>query len=338
MNLELSDEQLALRETVRRVVADDRAWDATWKHLAELGAVDLLVPEQAGGTGLGMVEATVVAEELGRALYAGPWVATAVGAARATAAAGAAFAPGTRTAAVALPWPGQPPGFTVDDGGSVRGEQAGVLGAPLADVLLLPARRGDGVLLVAVEGVDVEAERGIDTTTSMGAVVVDGVAGEVLGALPEGALDAVRDDVVVTWAADALGSARAALALAVEHAKVRHQFGQPIGAFQAVQHLLVDMLETVELAAGGVLHAAWAADAEPDAEARHLAALRCKAFADRLATVGDSAIQVLGGIGYTWEHDAHRHLRRLLTWSVAFGPASAARVAVGRSLVHSGSA
>jgi alkylation response protein AidB-like acyl-CoA dehydrogenase len=160
-------------------------------------------------------------------------------------------------------------------------------------------------------------------------VTVDGAAGEVVGRLPDGALDALRDDVLVAWAADALGAARAVLGLAVEHAKVRHQFGQPIGAFQAVQHLLVDALETVELVAGGVLHAAWAADAAEAAE-RHLAALRLKAVAGRLAGVGDSAIQVLGGIGYTWEHDAHLYLRRLLGWVVAFGPASSYQVEVGR--------
>ena len=329
MNLELSDEQIALRDTVRRVVASEDSWERTWKLLGELGALDLLVPETDGGSDLGMVEAVIVAEELGRGLFAGPWTATAVGAART-----GVFVPGSRSAAVALPWPGRQPGFEVDGGGRVQGEQAGVLGAPQAEVLLLPARRGEDLVLVAVEGVDAVADDGIDGTTSIGTVTVDGVAGEVLGPLAPGTLEAVRDDVLVAWAADALGSARAVLDIAVEHAKVRHQFGQPIGAFQAVQHLLVDMLETVELAAGGVLHAAWAADAAP--EERHLAALRCKAFADRLATVGDMAIQVLGGIGYTWEHDAHRYLRRLLTWSVAFGPASASRVDVGRMLVGGG--
>jgi len=196
-------------------------------------------------------------------------------------------------------------------------------------VLLLPARRDREVVLVAVEGVEAVAEAGLDATTSLGNVSVDGADGEVVGSLPEGALDAVRDDVLVAWAADAVGAARAVLALAVEHAKVRHQFGQPIGAFQAVQHLLVDALETVELFAAGVLYAAWAADAGDPSE-RHLAALRLKAFAARLATVGDIAIQVLGGIGYTWEHDAHRYLRRLLGWSVAFGSASSYQVEVGR--------
>jgi alkylation response protein AidB-like acyl-CoA dehydrogenase len=327
VNLELSDEQVALRDTVRHALAAEPA-DRAWERLAGLGALDVLVSESRGGSGLGMVEAAIVSEEMGRVLYAGPWLATAVAAVRAAAAAGAPFVPRDRTAAVALPWPGHSVGFALDAAGRVTGTQDHVLGAPLADVLLLPATRGGEVALVAVEGGEAAAEPGLDTTTALGTVTVDRAGGEVLGRLPGGALDAVRDDVLVAWAADALGAARAVLTLAVEHAKVRHQFGRPIGAFQAVQHLLVDGLETVELVAGGVLHAAWAADAGDDE--RHLAALRLKAFAGRLAGVGDIAIQVLGGIGYTWEHDAHRYLRRLLGWSVAFGSASSYQVEVGR--------
>jgi alkylation response protein AidB-like acyl-CoA dehydrogenase len=258
-----------------------------------------------------MVEAAIVSEEVGRALYGGPWLATAVAAVRAAAAAGASFVPGDRTAAVALPWPGHDVGFGVDADHRVTGSQVHVLGAPLADLLFLPATRGGEVVLVAVPGAGVVAEPGLDATTTLGTVAVEGASWEVLGILPDGALEAVRDLVLVAWAADALGAARAVLALGVDHAKVRHQFGQPTGAFQAVQHLLVDALKTVELVTGGVLHAAWAADAG-DADQRHLAALRLKAFADWLATVGDIAIQVLGGIGYTWEHDAHLYLRRLL--------------------------
>ena len=106
--------------------------------------------------------------------------------------------------------------------------------------------------------------------------------------------------------------------LAVEYAKVRRQFDQPIGSFQAVQHLCVDMYEAVELARSGVIHALWAADAAEPAE-RHRAALRAKAFAGRLASVGDTAIQVFGGIGFTWEHDAHLYLKRLLGWSAFLG-------------------
>jgi acyl-CoA dehydrogenase len=347
VNLGLSGEQVALRDTVRRALAAEApvadlarrlaaggTWspDRAWTRLGGLGALDLLVPEASGGSGLTMVEAAIVSEEVGRALYGGPWLATAVAAVRAAAAAGAPLLPGDRTAAAALPWPGHGAGFEVDAAGRVTGAQEHVLGAPLADLLLLPATRGGEVVLVAVTDVGAAAEPGLDATTSLGTVAVEGAGGEVLGSLPDGALDAVRDDVLVAWAADALGAARAVLDLAVEHAKVRHQFGQPIGAFQAVQHLLVDALETVELVAGGVLHAAWAADAGHPAE-RHLAALRLKAFADRLAGVGDIAIQVLGGIGYTWEHDAHLYLRRLLGWSVAFGSAPSYQVAVGRSVL-----
>ena len=148
---------------------------------------------------------------------------------------------------------------------------------------------------------------------------------EVAGRFPS------PDAEVVLRAADALGAAAAVMEVAVQYAKDRQQFGRPIGAFQAVAHLCVDMLETVELARGGILHAAWAADAgDPDA---HLAALRCTAFGDRLVAVAETAIQVLGGIGYTWEHDAHLWYKRLLTWSSVGGPASRARVALGRSLL-----
>ncbi|MBH0776323.1 acyl-CoA dehydrogenase family protein [Nocardia bovistercoris] len=91
-----------------------------------------------------------------------------------------------------------------------------------------------------------------------------------------------------------------------------------MGAFQAVQHLCVDMLETVELARGGAMYGLWAADAGSD-EQRHLAATRVKAFSGRLATVGDTAIQIFGGIGYTWEHPAHLYLGRLLQWSTFLG-------------------
>jgi acyl-CoA dehydrogenase len=355
VNLELSAEQAALRDTVRRVLADEApvadharpladgaTWapDRAWKRLADVGALDVVVPEERGGAGLGMVDAAIVAEEIGRALYGGPWLATAVGTTRAVAAAGSTFHPGGRPAALALPWPGRDVGFELGADGLVRGVQEHVPGASVADHLLLPAQRGADIVLVAVDGRDaaIRPEPGIDAATALATVAVDGVEGDVLGVLPDGAVDAVRDDVLVAWGADALGTARAVLALAVDHAKVRHQFGQPVGAFQAVQHLLVDALETVELVAGGVLHAAWAADAAAAGAAgddeRHLAALRLKACADRLATVADIAVQVLGGIGYTWEHDAHLHLRRLLAWSVAFGPASTYRVAVGRALVE----
>jgi alkylation response protein AidB-like acyl-CoA dehydrogenase len=139
------------------------------------------------------------------------------------------------------------------------------------------------------------------------------------------------DDVTVAYATDALGAAEAVMKLAIEYAKVRKQFDQPIGSFQAVQHLCVDMYETVELARSGVIHALWAADAAEPAE-RHQAALRAKAFAGRLASVGDTAIQVFGGIGFTWEHDAHLYLKRLLGWSAFLGGTDSYLEQVGAGL------
>lgn len=146
------------------------------------------------------------------------------------------------------------------------------------------------------------------------------------------------DDVLIASAADALGAARAVMDLAVGYAKARTQFGQPIGSFQAIQHLCVDMYETVELARSGVIHALWASDAHPgaDGDERHLAALRAKAFAGRLATVADTAIQVFGGIGYTWEHDAHLYLKRLLGWSAFLGRPDRYLTEIGARLANRG--
>ncbi|OBH08281.1 acyl-CoA dehydrogenase [Mycobacterium sp. E2699] len=345
MNLELTDEQVALRDTARRFLAekapisghvrellDDPTGvdEAVWRGLADLGVTGLLVPEEYGGAGMTMVEAGVVAEELGSALHPGPWLSSAVAAARtltrldgndsaATILAG--IADGTTIATVA----------TVDDsvgvagradGIALRGQLAGVPDAAAADTLLVfaaePAGAGLFALTTGSPGISLTSEPGIDQTRKRFRVDLDGAPAQRLATVSPDDVAAVVDDLLIATAADALGAARAVMQLAVEYAKVRRQFGQAIGSFQAVQHLCVDMYETVELARSGVIHALWAADnAAPDE--RHLAALRAKAFAGRLATVGDTAIQVFGGIGYTWEHDAHLYLKRLLSWSGYLG-------------------
>jgi acyl-CoA dehydrogenase len=174
----------------------------------------------------------------------------------------------------------------------------------------------------------------VDQTRKLFRVVLDDVPAQRLAPASADMVQALVDDVLVARAADAVGAARAVMRLAIEYAKVRKQFGQPIGSFQAVQHLCADMFETVELARSGVIHALWAADAGDPAE-RHLSAVRAKAFAARLATVGDTAIQVFGGIGYTWEHDAHLYLKRLLSWSAFLGGADQYLKEVGTQLAMS---
>ena len=180
-------------------------------------------------------------------------------------------------------------------------------------------------------GVSMTERTHVDQTRKLFDVGFDDVTVQLLGSLSPDDVQGLVDDVLIAYAADALGAATAVMRLAVEYAKVRRQFDQPIGSFQAVQHLCVDMYETVELARSGVLHALWAADAAQPAE-RHLAAVRAKAFAGQLATVADTAIQVFGGIGYTWEHDAHLYLKRLLGWSALLGGSDRYLKEVGRQL------
>jgi len=284
-----------------------------------------------------MVEAGVVAEELGAALHPGPWLSTAVAATRTLTGVGANDAGAKLLSGIADGSTIATVGFldlentcvaAVEHGDHVvlRGQITAVPDAAAADTLLVIAEDAEGTGLFAAKtesaGISATPEHGIDQTRKQFRVTLEGAPAQRLATTSRQATAAVVDDVLIAMAADALGAARAVMSLAVEYAKVRKQFGQVIGSFQAVQHLCVDMYETVELARSGVIHALWASDsgpAEPDGGERHLAALRSKAFAGQLATVGDTAIQVFGGIGYTWEHDAHLYLKRLLSWSGFLG-------------------
>lgn len=367
MNLELDDEQVALRDTLRRFLVERASvsghvrpmlddptgtTEAVWRGLADLGATGVLVPAEFGGAGMTMVDAGIVAEELGAALHPGPWLSTAVASARALTRVGgqpaagilARIADGTSKVAVAglgeqSPASGECPQqkplvSTRNEGFRVCSPPLAAPDAEAADVLLV----WDGTELFAVEsaaaGVSVTPERGIDPTRKQFRVELDNASAQRLGTLSADDLQAVTDDVLIAAAADALGAASTVMHTAIEYAKTRTQFGAPIGSFQAIQHLCVDMFETVELARSGVIHALWAAENSP--QERHLAALRARAFAERLATVGDTAIQVFGGIGYTWEHDAHLYLKRLLSWSAFLGSSDRYLTEVGAHLAKKG--
>jgi alkylation response protein AidB-like acyl-CoA dehydrogenase len=295
-----------------------------------------------------MIEAGIVLEELGAGLHPGPWLSTAVAATRALTrfgvtndAAAALFsgiADGSTTATVGPLDGARPTAAEQGDGFVLRGVIDNVSDVAAADVLLVLADEHDSTGLFAVQtstpGIEVTPQAGIDQTRKHFRVTLDDTQAQHLATASGDAVEALVDDVIIAWAADALGAARAVLQLAIEYAKVRRQFGQPIGAFQAVQHLCVDMFETVELARSGVIHALWAADAA-DRNERHLAAMRAKAFAGRLANVADNAIQVFGGIGYTWEHDAHLYFKRLLSWNAFLGGPDRYLVDVGAQFVES---
>lgn len=362
MKLELTDEQVALRDTTRRFLAekasisqhvralldDPTGMDkSVWHAFADLGTTGLLVPEAYGGEGMTMVEAGIVAEELGAGLHPGPWLSTAVAAVRALTRLDAdegagellsGIAEGTTVATVCFPDGGSVAATEQGDGVVLHGETTAVPDAAAADVLLVLAEAGSGSALFAAKpdssGISITPERGVDQTRKQFRVTFDGAPAQRLASAAPEDVAAVVDDVLIAIAADALGAARAVMTSAVEYAKARTQFGEPIGSFQAVQHLCVDMYETVELARSGVIHALWASDNAGDEE-RHLAALRAKAFAGRLAGVGDTAIQVFGGIGYTWDHDAHLYLKRLLSWSAFLGASERYLVEVGAHLARS---
>ena len=357
MDFEFSADQEALRQTVARFLSaeaplrpyvrgmlDDATGTtaAVWQGLADLGAFGLLVPEAFGGLGLGMVDAGVVLEEMGRLVHPGPFLSSAIGAANAVVLAGDSadqarylpgLAAGTTVGTVAVLEEGSRGGWRhptttarpTHGGWELTGVKAPVADAGAADLALVVAGASGDVGLFAVErgaaGVIVEGLPTVDGTRRWGRLRLDGAPARRLGA-PAGAAEAIAavvDRLLVAIVTDAVGAAEAALQIAVTYAKERLQFGKPIGSFQAVQHLCADMLQAVEQARAGAYYGLWACDAAT-AEERRRAATMAKAFAgDALAGVGATAIQVLGGIGFTWEHDAHLFYKRLLTVQTAYG-------------------
>jgi alkylation response protein AidB-like acyl-CoA dehydrogenase len=279
MDLDLTPDQQLLQQTVRRFLADDGGWPG----LVDLGVVGLL------GDGGSMVDAGVVAMEMGRALYAGPWISTAVAAASLVADLG------DRVGTVAF------------DGLDF------VADACEADVLAVV----DGNRASVAVDFTAEPLPTIDPSRSWGRVHVRSSG----PALPGADVGLARDRTLAAWVADGVGAAERLLEMSVAYAKERVQFDKPIGSFQAVQHMCADMLRTVEQARAGAWYALWACDAaEPDERRRAVAMAQAFASAD-LPQVGFDAIQVHGGVGYTWESDVHRYAKRLLTLAQTMGTA-----------------
>jgi len=350
MDAEFDPEQEALRATVARFL-DARAplsWvreryddergttDDVWRGLADLGVLGLLVPERHGGSGAGILDAAVVLEELGRAVHPGPYTSSAVGAASLVVLAGSesdhaarlpGIADGSTIATVALLEPGRRAEWRAPrtaarpdgEGWRIEGTKVHVPDLVGADLVLVTATDPDGALGVFAvapfaPGLRITSEPVVDGTRKRGTLTLAGAPAQRVGAAD--ATDAVAETVDRLGAAsvvEGVGTAARALELTTEYAKTRVQFDVPIGTFQAVQHLCADMLRDVELARAASYYACWAADAASPRE-RHRAVTMALAFAgDALYGVGASAIQVHGGIGYTWEHDIHLFYKRLLT-------------------------
>jgi alkylation response protein AidB-like acyl-CoA dehydrogenase len=318
---------------------------ATWKEMAQLGWLGLALPEEHGGSGLGMVESALLLEELGRAAYPGPYWPTMLAAA-AIGEAGrdeqkkrwlGAIAAGDARAAVALldgelDWNPAAAATRADktpSGWQLTGLKRYVAWGHVASVLLVPARTPEGPSLFLVDpaasGLSWSPVQSMDPGTRLAHLTLDRVpvgAADVLGA-PGGAaplLLALLRRGAVGAAAEMLGAARRCLDMAVGYAKVREQFGQPIGSFQAIRHKCADMLLETENSHSAVYYAAWALDA--GAEDAATAASIAKSYVGEASRkVCGDAIQVHGGIGFTWEYDLHMYFKRAKALEAQYGDA-----------------
>jgi alkylation response protein AidB-like acyl-CoA dehydrogenase len=359
MTLGVTAEQDELRDSVRRFLADraplsrvrelmeteDGIDRAVWEQAgAQLGLLGLAIPEEYGGGGFTFAEQAIVLEELGAALYGGPYLASAVLAATALLASpdeGArrdllpAIASGETIATLA---------FTEDDGswdpGTIRlsaaksgddwrldGHKSFVLDGGSAGLILVLAVADGGLSLFAVEagapGLGRTVLPTLDQTRKLARLEFDGVPGRLIGSPGDAAavIGRVLDVAAIALAAEQLGGAQRALDMAVEYSKVRHQFGRPIGSFQALKHRMADLLLEVESLRSAVIYAA-AAVTDGSAEVPVLASL-VKAYAsDTYFHAAAENIQIHGGIGFTWEHDAHLYFKRAKSSELFLGDAS----------------
>ncbi|WP_330480406.1 acyl-CoA dehydrogenase [Streptomyces sp. NBC_00724] len=306
-----------------------------WDGLAEQGLLALHLPEGDGGGGGALLDLAVVLEETGRAALPGPYLATVLASALLGGAGASdlarALADGTRIGAVAL-GPGTLTAVESEGGHLLDGVAPPVLSGADADLLLLPAASAGGTRWFAVdsaaEGLTVRPHRGADPTRPTAEVRAGGVLVPAARAVR---IDSgtVRDLAAVLFAAEACGTAAWALDTAVAYAKVREQFGRPIGQFQGIKHLCADMLVCVEQARALVWDAARAADEAPETRAL-VAALAAGTALDAAYSCAKDCIQILGGIGFTWEHDAHLHLRRAVVARQLLGAGDAHRLRAAR--------
>lgn len=354
MDLELSDERAMLREASRDLLSDhspidvvraaldrDEDVDPTlWRLASDLGWPGIALPEEHGGTGQGLIELAIVAEEIGRAAARAPFLPTTL-VGRAVARSGPAqlqaemlpaLAAGTAWASWAIAEPGAP--WTVEgvrttartDGGAVvlDGVKTAVQDAGSARWLLVTAQLDGAPASFLVDrdtpGVSVRRQHVLDLTRRFYEVRLDGARVPSERQLDGGATDVQRllDDACVLMSAETFGVLDRMLELTVDYVKVRVQFGRPIGSFQAVKHKCATMAILVHGTRAATYHAAMAADADTCDASRAACVAASYASAAAGDVAGDS-LQLHGGIGFTWEHDLHLYLRRAKVDGVLYG-------------------
>jgi alkylation response protein AidB-like acyl-CoA dehydrogenase len=360
MNFDLTDDQRSIQSTAREFLADrykleevrrlaiddERGFtDDQWTEIAGLGWPGLAIPEEDGGQGLGVVELAVVFEQLGYALAPTPLFSTTAAGLLLAASGDAdqrarwlgAIATGERRGTVALydEHPLRTPiaGEAEFDGERLTAVRSFVPEAASADVFVVLATDRRGFVVEAdAPGVTIEPLDSLDPTRRLFKVSFEGAPAEALEFDTDRFEHAVRA-IPTALAAESVGVAQRAMDMAIAYAKERKQFNTPIGAFQAISHACAQMLLETEGARSAVLYAAWAIDNAPS-EAR-VAASVAKAYAsDAGWRVTASALQVHGGIGFTWEHDLHFFLKRARANAALWGDARWHRERIGQALAE----
>ncbi|MEU7832368.1 acyl-CoA dehydrogenase [Nonomuraea sp. NPDC049129] len=330
MAIGLSEEHEALRESVsgwaaRNIPAEllrsgTDGRPAFWSGLAEQGLLGLHLPEEFGGSGYGLLEAAVAVEALAERMAPGPYVPTVLASAVINASKRPehleSFADGSLTAAVALT--GTLTGTFTEDGGLiVSGTAENVLGASLADALVLPVATDEGEewVIIDASSATITEIKSLDLTRPVAKVELSEVPVPDLGILGGVQSSDVRNLAAILLGAEAAGLASWCVTAAADYAKVRVQFGRPIGQFQGIKHKLSRMLVALEQARATV----WDATRADGKELDYAAAIAAVMAPDAAVQCAKDAIQTFGGIGYTFEHDVHLYYRRALTIRALLG-------------------
>jgi alkylation response protein AidB-like acyl-CoA dehydrogenase len=356
MNFAFTDEQEELRKTVRAFLdakspesavreqmETEAGYDeAVWRQMAEqMGLQGLSIPEEFGGSGFTFIELGIVLEEMGRSLLCAPFFSTVVFAANVLVhsgddAAKKDFLPGIATgetiATVAFTEPAgkwDQTGIEMEatpsgDGWTLSGTKMFVLDGHTAKLILVAARTPQGVSLFAVEGdasgLTRTALSTMDQTRKQARLEFESTPGRLIGTEGDGwnVLSNVLDLVAIGLAAEQVGGAQKVLDMAVEYAKVRVQFGRPIGSFQAIKHKCADMLLEVESAKSAAYYGMWCAS-ELNDELPSVASLAKAYCSEAYFHAAAENIQIHGGIGFTWEHPAHLYFKRAKSSELLFG-------------------
>jgi alkylation response protein AidB-like acyl-CoA dehydrogenase len=330
VDFSFGEEQEMLRDSARRFlteafpterIGDGDGGDARWREVAGLGWTSLSIPEEDGGAGMSFLEEAILFEETGRALYPGPYLST-VGLALPALRGGSLARVVAGEVAAALASTDASAGVTTAEetgsGWTLSGRKTLVPHLPAADLVVVVAKTPQGPALFEATGGEHSTLPTLDVTRPVGTVAFERTPADLLvpPAEAEEVLRRIRRRALAALALEAVGVAEAVLDMTRAYASERHQFGKPIGVYQAVSHSIADMYRDVELARSLAYFAAWCV-AEDDDRAE-VAVPAAKAFAGEAAVDAcERAIQVHGGIGFTWEHALHRYLKRA-QWIEAF--------------------